>query len=209
VHRHELDGAVAVRRGFGHRAQLQLEAFGDVACAHARGLEVLHVLQRNLQVLDFDVGHRGDGGSPKLLQVLLEVAVLVEVADDHRGDALVALGEAHQRQLRFEMLDERGLRGGELGEVVAIVVLAARGAGADVFVAEAMLVGEVRGLFARIGAGDLLALAFLAKRLARGRRAVHRCGNRLVGGTQVGALEQRVLGEVALQLLVQLNGRQL
>jgi len=89
------------------------------------------------------------------------------------------------------------------------IVLAARGAGADVLVAEAVLVGEVRGLLARVGAGDLLALAFLAKRLSRGRGAVHRCGDRLVGGTQVGALEQRVLGEVALQLLVQLNGRQL
>ncbi len=205
---HELDGAVAVRRRFGHRAQLQLEAFRDVACTDARGLEVLHVLQRDLQVLDLDVGHRGDGGRAKLLEVLLEVAVLVEVADDHRGDALVALGEADERQLRFEMLGERGLRGGELGEVVAVVVLAARGAGADVLVAEAVVLREGGLLLARVGAGDLLALTFLAKRLSRGDRHVGRRRRRFLG-RKIGALEQRVLGEVTLQLLVQLDRGQL
>jgi hypothetical protein len=78
-----------------------------------------------------------------------------------------------------------------------------------VLVAEAMLVGHARLGLARIGSGDLFALAFLAKRLSRGRGAVGRRRDGLVGRAEVRTLEQRVLGEVALQLLVQLNGRQL
>src|SRR5258706_133493 len=109
---------------------------------------------------------------------------------------------------RFSLLKSRAASTSRC-RVTSSMASSRGGVASDVLVAEAVLVGEVRGLLARVGAGDLLALAFLAKRLSRGRGAVHRCGDRLVGGTQVGALEQRVLGEVALQLLVQLNGRQL
>jgi hypothetical protein len=56
---------------------------------------------------------------------------------------------------------------------------------------------------------DVLALAFLAQRLARGRVAVQWRGCGLVAGLEIGALEKRVLGEVALQLLVKLDRRQL
>ena len=179
----ERDRGVAMRRRLGQRAQLQLEAFGHVARAHARGLEVVHVAQRDLQVLDLDVGHvRGERRLAQLLELLLEVAVLVEVADDHRGDALVALGEAGERELLQQVILQRGLGCRELREVVALVVVAPRAAGGAVLVAEAVVLGEVGRLLAPLFAIFLATIFARARVLAFGLRAVDRGGAGSSGG---------------------------
>ncbi len=167
----EVDGGVAMRRRFGDGLQLQLEALRDVARAHARGLEVVHVAQRDVEVLDLEVRDRAQRGFVKLFQALLEVAVFVEVAHDERGHLLVALGEAGERELLQQVLLERGLGGGELREVVAILVLGARAAGGRVLVAEAMVVGERGGLVAAVVAARLLAGLALAQVVSPGGSA--------------------------------------
>jgi hypothetical protein len=201
----ERDGLVAVLGIARQRLQLQLEALGDVAGADAGGLEVLHVAQRDLQLLDLDVGNRGAGGLTQLLELALEVAVLVEVADDDGRQLLVALGEAGERQLLHEVVLQRGLEGGELGEIVAVVILAPRAAaGGRMLLAEAVLLGEARRLVARLFGGGGGGRDFLGRGDA-GRG----WGRRFVARSQVRPFEQRVLREVALQLLVQLDRRQL
>src|SRR5205085_8964175 len=132
----------------------------------------------------------------------LEVAVLVEVRDEHRGDALVALREAGERELLQQVLLQRRRGGGELREVLALLVVVARAAAARRrIVAEAAMVVE-RGL----GLAGLLG----ARRLGRGRRpgAVHR-RRRFLAARGIDALEERIVREVALKLLVQLDRGQL
>ena len=98
------------------------------------------------------------------------------------------------------MVLQRGLGRGELGEVVALVVLAPHAAGrARVLVAEALLLEGLRLVAALLG----------GRRRRLGCRAVGLRSGRTVGRAQVGALEQRVFGEVALELLVELDRRQL
>jgi hypothetical protein len=70
-----------------------------------------------------------------------------------------------------------------------------------VLLAEAVLLGEARLLLARLGRGRWIQPG-AGRRWAGRRRG-------LVGRPQVGALEQRIFGEVALQLLVELDRRQL
>jgi hypothetical protein len=98
------------------------------------------------------------------------------------------------------VLLQRGLGGGELREVVAIVVVAARAAGAGMLLPEAVVVGERRRLVA-----PLLGLA----RGGRGLRAVGGRRRRFFGSGEVRPLEERVLGQLALELLVLLHRRQL
>jgi len=117
----------------------------------------------------------------------------------------VARREAGEGELQQEVLRERGLGGGELGEVVALVVVAPRvaAAGGGVLLAEAVVLGE-RG---RLVAGFLGGCGRLT---AFGGRAIERLrGGAFLVGREIGALQQRILGEVALEFLVQLDRGQL
>jgi hypothetical protein len=98
--------------------------------------------QRDVDLFGLQVGQRGQRRLADLLEVLLEVAVLVEVPDDERGQALVALGEARERDLREQVLLQRRLRGGELREVVAVLVVRAGARSRAVLVGETVVVGE-------------------------------------------------------------------
>ncbi len=157
--------------------------------------------QRDREIVGLELGNGMRGRLAQLLQVRLEVAVLVEVAHEHGGDALVALRQSRERKLLQQVFLERRLRGRVLGEILALIVVAAArdAARRRVFAETGRLVVEVDGIVARFSGRG---------RLGRARGAVQR-NRRGPIGFDVGALEQRVFREVALQLLVELDRREL
>src|SRR5450631_3454451 len=109
------------------------------------------------------------------------------------------------------MLVQRGLGGGELSEVVAAVVVAPRAAATRgaVLLAEAVVLGEGGRFLAALLATFLPALLRARLGVSLGRGAVNGRRRGIVGRAQVGTLEEWILGEVALQLLVELDRAQL
>jgi hypothetical protein len=161
----------------------------------ARGLEVLHLAQRDGELLGLEVLQLRHGGLEEFLQARLQVAVAVQVRDHDEREALVALREIHELELADQVLLQRGLGRGDLGEVIAVVVAAARAA--------VGFLGEGEG-FVRGGALLRLGLGGGRRGLTRGAR-----GRRALLAGEFRALEQRIVGEVAFQLLVELDRRQL
>ncbi len=83
-------------------AQLQAQAFAQVAGADARRIELLDAPQRALDDLEVLAALEGD-----LLDGELDVAVVVHVADQHGGDRLLLLVELVHLQLPEEVVGER------------------------------------------------------------------------------------------------------
>ena len=118
-------GAAVVlqRRGLDEQALL------EVPRAAALGLELVDLPQRPLGQAD---GHVGLAGQPDQRVALdvgqLEVAVVVEVAEDQRGDPTLGVIELQEAQLRLEVvgevlpLDQVRLEGREVlgGDVVLV-----------------------------------------------------------------------------------------
>ena len=84
------------------RAQLQQQALAQIARADAGRVELVDALQRALDHLEVLAALEGD-----LLDLQLQVAVLVHVADQQRGDRLLLLVERVHLQLPDEVLGER------------------------------------------------------------------------------------------------------
>ena len=189
-------------RRFGQGGELQLEALRGRAGADAGRVEVLEMLERDRELVGLDrelLGeHRRD-----LFQRLREVAVFVEGVDEQGDQLPIPVGQRRQRQLLQEVIAERGRFGRELGVVGVVGVVA----------------GGTRA------AGFEVPVGVLAARLVVGRRRVRFLGRLgLLDGRRRGpiqssrrrrllfalvALEQRILGEEALELLVQLESREL
>jgi hypothetical protein len=177
------------------QAQLQHQALGGRARAHARGLEILQVPQRDAELLGVDLGLRREQRRD-LLQRLREIAILVERVDQHRDQRAVALADAGERELLVEVVAQRrrvGRRERAVGVVVVVRAPGGRGRlGQPVLAPLGGLVGRgrlrLRGARARV-----------ARRGERGARLAFR----------VLALEDRVLHQQALDLLVQLDRGQL
>ena len=169
VVRHELDRAVAVGRGGIHRLELEREAFGEVPRAHADGLEVLHLPQGDRDLLDLEVGELRGPDRVEFLEARGEVPVPVQVRDHEEGQALVALAHRGELQLPDEGLLQARLGGGDLREVLAVLVVASRSAG--LVVAERDHVLGLRGRLGLLGGRRLRAVVRGAARRPRGRPA--------------------------------------
>jgi hypothetical protein len=106
--------------------QLQRQALGGVAGADAGRVEILQVLQRDLQLVEVDLQLRRQHLG-QFLQALRQVAVVVERLDQQPHQAAIALGERHHRQLRAEVVAQRGGGGLDLGiRGLVVVALVAR-----------------------------------------------------------------------------------
>src|ERR1700687_459530 len=99
------------------------------------------------------------------------------------------------------MFLECGLGRGKLCEVVALIIIAARPAPRGSLRAERrVLVGKPSSILARLIVGA---------RLAFGGRTVGRRGRSFLAVREISALEQRVFGQIALELLIELDRGQL
>src|SRR5437773_1806059 len=196
------EGRRAARRGLGQGKQLQLETFRAIAGTHARGVEVLQVLEGDGQLLGLDLqllGHE----LRELLDGLREIAAFVEGFYQERDQVAVAWFELGQRKLPVQIFPQIGRLGGDL-EKIAIIGIVAR--------------TRTRAAFAPpvgVSREDVRLRPILRARLLRGRLkgarrlAVHvrrGCRTLAIG---VFALEQRVFREKFLELLIQFHGREL
>ena len=108
-----VSAVVAAGCRFRQGEQLQLEALGAVARAHAGGVEILQMLERDLQLLGLDLQLSGND-LHELLQRLREVPVLVERFDQEGHQIPVARFELGERELPVQVLPEVGRLGGDL-----------------------------------------------------------------------------------------------
>jgi len=92
------EGRGAARRGLGQGKQLQLETFRAIARTHARGVEILQVLESDLQLLGLDLQFLGHE-LRELLHGLREIAAFVQRFDQERDQIAVARLELGQSEL--------------------------------------------------------------------------------------------------------------
>lgn len=217
--------------------QLQAQAFGQVAGAHAHGLqrlqqaqghgEAVHQLVQLLQVV-------GAGQAlGQLLQRVLEVAVVVEVFDQKAQRVAVDLGQAQRQRLLVQEIGQRLVRARQIqgrgGILVVIAVAARRGVAAPFAVVvrdvDAAVALPVAGHVAVGRRGFLVFLAFSAGcacAVCYGIWCFIRRGALVLGGLVRslqaellargivrGQLQKRVVVEHLLDFLGQLQGGQL
>jgi hypothetical protein len=112
------------------RLELDQEALAQVAGGHAGGLEGLEHLQRVLGLLQGAGRLDRDAAHELLVELVAQVAVVVDVPDQVLGDLLVALLEVQLVQLGLEHLREGlGAVGRVLHGLQLLVLLAAAGPG--------------------------------------------------------------------------------
>ena len=181
----------AARRLIGHDAQLQREALPGGARAHAGGLQVLQVPERDAEL--FEIGF-GFGGQQRrdFLERLRQIAVFVEGVDQQLDEYAVAIAQIGERELAAQVIAQR--RRVRRGKAAVALVIVIRPAPAG---------GDIRRPVG-VGGGGFGAAA--RARAARGRRRGCR-GLGLAFG--ILALERRVLHQHAVDLLVELDRRQL
>src|SRR5437667_2797336 len=196
------EGRGAARRGLGQGKQLQLETFRAIARTHARGVEILQVLESDLQLLGLDLQFLGHE-LRELLHGLREIAAFVQRFDQERDQIAVARLELGQSELPVQILAQIGRFGGNRKKITIIGVVACT----RPRTAFAPPVGVSRenvhlrwGLRARVLRGRLKGASLLAIHVRRG------CRNLAIG---VFALEQRIFGQKFLELLIQFHGREL
>src|SRR5947199_98615 len=179
----------APRRLIGHDAQLQRQALPGGARAHAGGLQVLQVPERDAQLLGIGFGgqQRGD-----FLERLGQIAVLVEGVDQQLDEYAVAIAEIGERELAAQVIAQR--RRVRRGEAAVALVVVVRPAPAGGDIRRPVGVGG-RGLGA-------------AARASAARRRRRGCGG-LGLAFGILALERRVVHQHAVDLLVELDRRQL
>src|SRR2546430_1723731 len=164
-------------------------AFAGGARARAGGLQVLQVAERDAELLGIGFGgqQRGD-----FLERLGQIAVLVEGVDQQLDECAVAIAEIGERELVAQVIAQR--RRVRRGEAAVALVIVIRPAPAGGDIRRPVGVGG-RGLGAAARAGA-------ARRRGRGRG-----GLELAFG--VLALERRVVHQHAVDLLVELDRREL
>ena len=161
--------------------------------------------QRDLQLLDLDVAHRGERRLAQLLELLLEVAVLVEVADHELARSAC---RARVRPVSESCCSRCSC---SVGSAAANCVKSSRSSSSRRERASARRARR-RSRAPRRGSARSSRRSRArcsARRSPAARLAVRRRRARPRRAVEVGALEQRVLGEVALELLVELDRRQL
>ena len=172
-------------------ADLQPQAFLQVARGDADRIERLHVLQRPLDVGDRPLPHRGD-----LFDRRDEIAVVVEVADDRAADLFEPVVVGLQRELPEQVIGERARRRERVLDRRELLDLG-RGARAvavvEVVAEEVLVVGVVPGVGLSAGclSAGLLRLLLLGRLELLGRDF----------------LEQRVLDHLLVQQVGQLERR--
>ena len=245
----QLHGLLAHRNGgaglFGVALieQLQAQAFGQVARAHASGLHVVQQAQGHQKTLlklfklfQVVAGQR----SGQLLQAVFQIAVVVERFNEEMQGRAVFIGQAQREGLSVQVLLQGLVAAGQLdgiGLFVVVVVLARRriaapfavvGRGLDRAIAlpaffercvgvalaagrlrRGAAVGHRRRYFGRAGRAGRFLRAFKITRVLGDRRVGLVDAKVLALGGLVAALEKRVFVEHLLDLLAQLQGRQL
>ena len=199
-------------------AQLQQQALAQVARADAGRIELVDAVQRALDDLEVLAALEGD-----LLDRQLQIAVLVHVADQQRGDGLLLLVERIHLQLPEEVLGERlGAHQHALqARALLVVVVGRRRRGGVPVVA---VVGEVvvpvdgvqPALGLQLGGGLalrgrlrplLVALAaVVVEPLLGARRLLDRL---LLGAALEVLLEDRILLQLLVDQLLELGARHL
>ena len=188
-----------------HRAQLQVQAFADVARADAGGIEALQQSQRCLQFVRLDFGLRRADGE-QVLQALVQVAVVVKRVDQQFDQRTVARRRLGARHLREQVILQRGGGACPLARVVVVFAPAfAASAPVERRVASRLECG-VRGF----ASGRRLAPFAVAVAVGAGtwRRSFVACDGAIrlhpdgKGERVVVPLEQRVVRERLLDLLV-------
>jgi len=190
------------------QVDLQAQALGRVARAHARWVEALQQGQRGGQVVQFDAGLRR-AQLPQFLQTAREVAALVERLDQQLHERAVERRRTGCVQLSEQVLAQRGTGGGPgQSDIVVVVALAAAAIAPVEQAVSAAAAAGAAVLARRAGAGLAARVARRYGRAGGKDRAVgghpHRCRQRVVI-----ALQQRVFHQCLLDLLVQFEGRQL
>mmetsp|Transcript_42777 Transcript_42777/g.69785 ORF Transcript_42777/g.69785 Transcript_42777/m.69785 type:complete len:363 (-) Transcript_42777:210-1298(-) len=201
------------------RAQLQHQAFRQVARTDAGRLQALQQAvgdAQPVQQLLALLGVLGQGGSD-LVQSVFEVAVFVQRFDQHLYGGPILGRQVQAGELLGQVLGQRGL-GGFLALALAVIVAAA-GAAAGRQLADAVEVvalgavlpvlalGAAEVLGAQFGGIAALGLAGRGLGAALGRRVRSQLGR--ADRELLLRLQQRVAGEHLLDLLVQLQRRQL
>ena len=198
------------------RAHLERQTLLQVARGDARRIELLDAGQRRGH---HRLGHPGLAGD--LLEARLQVAALVDVADDEVGRHLLVGGEARELQLPVQVLGERGpprQRRFEGGPLAVVPRLARRRRRVVLGVALPVDVGELLGVGRlALGAGRRLGRRGLGRRRARSRRELRGglglgLGARGQRGLLValqGLLEDRILLELLLDQPHELQPREL
>src|SRR5437879_874124 len=154
-----------------------------VGRAHAGGLQVLQVPERDAELLGI-----GFGGQQRrdFLERLGQIAVLVEGVDQQLDECAVAIAEIGERELAAQVIAQR--RRVRRGEAAVALVIVIRPAPAG---------GDIRGPVGVGGRG----LGAAARAAAARRRGRGRGGLELAFG--VLALERRVVHQHAVDLLVE------
>ena len=110
------------RRVVAEHRQLQLQALAQRAGGHADGVEALHLVQHDKDVLFRGLDLRQQGlGDPG--QGFAQVAVVFQRVDQCGADAAVARGEVRQVQLPQQVAVQRIGFGHALGGAAAVVVV--------------------------------------------------------------------------------------
>ena len=197
-------------RGGGKDLELQLQAFGAIARAHAARVEALQVVERDLEFVEIELELVG-----KHLRDFLErrgeIAVVVQRVDERGHHLPVAKRQVRQHHLLDQVVAQR--RGRRLLRIEIVVL--GRCAAAPVGVAAAIVgdVGRIGGL------GDVERAAFrvvlaglpvfglgLGGAFAHRERHLRRRG---LVALLLFFLEQRIFLQDALHLRVELERRQL
>src|SRR6266850_199134 len=179
------------RRGMASGLRLARQALPGGARAHAGGLQILQVPERDAELLESGFGFGGQQRRD-FLERLGQIAVFVEGVDQQLDEYAVAIAEIGERELAAQVIAQRRrVRRGK-ATVAFVIVIRPAPAGGDIH----RPVGVGGGGF---GAA---ARARAARRRGRGCR-----GPGLAFG--ILALERRVLHQHAVDLLVELDRRQL
>ena len=115
------------RLGKVHRiriGELQIQALREIPCTDTRWIERMQQVERRAKVLRLDT-ERGINPAGDLLDRRRKHAIVIELVDQHLDQRRVARGKAGCRELRQQVLAQRGLAHG-LRPCVALVI--ARGA---------------------------------------------------------------------------------
>lgn len=211
------------------RAQLQLQAFGQIARADAGRLHRLQPLERHLEAVQqllalLRVGLLAQDRGDQLLERILEVAVLVQRFDQRQQRRAVHRAQVHAGDLRPQHVLQRFRRRLRLGPLVVVARGRGRAARRLADAVKVVALGAVLPVVA-LGGAEFLGAHLLPRGRVAGRRlglglrdaflAFLALGQTLLrGGGQRGVeflvgLQQRIAGEHLLHLLVELQRRQL
>ncbi len=108
-------------------AQLQQEAFAEVACANAGGLELLNAMEHGLDLVEFDVQLRVERVAD-FLQRLVQVPLVVDAVDEGHGNQPIGIGHRRQVKLPEQMALEALACGCTSGEIPFVIVIAGQAA---------------------------------------------------------------------------------